>query len=265
MQKQINHSEHNISYRIEGEGTVLLLLHGFCEDSTMWDDFSAYFSKNYKVLRPDLPGFGDSDVIDPISIEEMATVLDTILAAEAIESCFLIGHSMGGYVAMAFAEHYAHKLQGLGLFHSHPFADTEEKKQNRAKSIGFMERWGSEAFVNELVPKLFAKAFFAKNPDFVAAYTAHACAFPQAGLIAATRAMIERPDRSAVLSTLKVPVLFIIGALDEAIPLELSNKQLDLSKNSSAYILEVGHMGMFEEPQHTIDMLDIFLDEALMA
>ena len=154
-----------------------------------------------------MPGFGISEAYETISVEAMAEALNAVLENEKIENCVLIGHSMGGYVAMAFAEKYAAKLKGLCLFHSHPFADSEEKKQNRRKTIEFMERWGSAAFVKELVPKLFAKSFVQENAEFVSKFSARAEAFPQKGIIAATRAMIDRPDRSEVLQDLKFPGL----------------------------------------------------------
>ena len=261
MLKHIIHNHRSIAYRISGKGPCLLFLHGFCEDSSMWDDFSVGFQKSYSVLRPDLPGFGISEAYETISVEAMAEALNAVLENEKIENCVLIGHSMGGYVAMAFAEKYAAKLKGLCLFHSHPFADSEEKKQNRRKTIEFMERWGSAAFVKELVPKLFAKSFVQENAEFVHKFSARAEAFPQKGIIAATRAMIDRPDRSEVLKEFKCPILFIIGKYDEAIPLDISEAAVKLRPNDKAYILPVAHMGMFEAKEDCLTILEMFLSE----
>jgi pimeloyl-ACP methyl ester carboxylesterase len=261
MLKHIIHNNSSLAYRKQGQGPCLLFLHGFCEDSSMWDDFIIGFEKSYTVLRPDLPGFGISEAYNRISVEEMADALNAILEKEQIENFVFVGHSMGGYVAMAFAEKYAVKLKGLCLFHSHPFADSKEKKQNRRKTIEFMERWGSAVFVKELVPKLFAKSFVQENAEFVSQFSARAENFPQKGIIAATNAMIERPDRSEILKQLKCPVLFIIGKLDEAIPFEISESQVKLRPNDQAYLLPVAHMGMFEAKEDCIGILEMFLSE----
>ncbi len=260
MIKRIPFHNKVISYSINGQGPVLVFLHGFCEDRTMWNDFQIPFSENYTIICPDLPGFGDSEVFGILSMEIMADVLSEILENENSENCILVGHSMGGYVAIAFAEKYYEKMLGLCLFHSHPFADTEEKKQNRTKTIDFMERWGSQAFVRELVPKLFSKEFVKENKDFVNSFTAKATQFSKEGLVAATLAMIERPDRSAVLKSLDCPILFIIGEYDEAIPAEFSNAQLQLRAEAKAFILPVAHMGMFEAKDKCTEILLDFLD-----
>lgn len=207
MQENINAKHCNIAYSTEGKGNCLLLLHGFCEDSSMWDSFKMPFLKNYRVICPDLPGFGLSEAKEQISMEIMAGCINEILEKEGIEKCFFVGHSMGGYVAMAFAEQFPEKLSGLCLFHSHPFADTEDKKENRRKTIEFMKRWGSAPFVRELIPKLFKKEFARDNTDLLSSMIAKAEKYPQTAIVAATNAMIERPDRSEILKNLNCPLL----------------------------------------------------------
>jgi pimeloyl-ACP methyl ester carboxylesterase len=259
MQKNINFNNYITTYSIEGEGPALLLLHGFCEDGSMWDSFKKVFLENYTVICPDLPGFGRSEAFDEISMEIMASSLNEILKSENIENCIFVGHSMGGYVAMAFAELFPEKLAGLCLFHSHPFADTEDKKENRRKTIEFMKRWGSEPFVSELIPKLFLKEFAQKNPDLVSSMISKAEKFPQKGIIAATNAMIERTDRSNLIKSLECPILFIIGEFDEAIPAAFSIAQQKLNTDAISYTLNVAHMGMFEAEAETQEILMEFL------
>jgi len=248
-----------ISYTILGNGPTLLLLHGFCEDSSMWDNFKIPFLNDYTVICPDLPGFGLSEAKDQTSMEIMASCINEILEKEGIDKCCFIGHSMGGYVAMAFAELYPEKLSGLCLFHSHPFEDTEDKKENRRKTIEFMKRWGSEPFVSELIPKLFLKDFAQKNPDLVSSMISKAEKFPQKGIIAATNAMIERTDRSVLIKSLECPILFIIGEFDEAIPAAFSMAQQKLNTDAISYTLNVAHMGMFEAEAETQEILMEFL------
>jgi len=259
MQKNIFIDNFRISYSIQGNGPALILLHGFCEDSSMWDVFKVAFLKDYSVICPDLPGFGLSDAREQISMENMAAAINEILEKEEIDSCCFVGHSMGGYVAMAFAELYPKKLSGLCLFHSHPFADTDDKKENRKKTIDFMRRWGSGAFVAELIPKLFKKDFALKNTELVLSMIRKAEKYPQTGIIAATNAMIERPDRSEIIRHLKCPQLFIIGEYDEAIPADFSIAQKSLRPDSISYTLPIAHMGMFEAEYETKQIISSFL------
>ncbi len=248
-----------LSYTILGNGPTLLLLHGFCEDSSMWDNFKIPFLNDYMVICPDLPGFGLSEAKDQISMEIMASCINEILEKEGIEKCCFVGHSMGGYVAMAFAEKYPEKLWGLCLFHSHPFEDTEDKKENRRKTIEFMKRWGSGPFVKELIPKLFNKEFARDNPNLLSSMIAKAEKYPQSGIIAATDAMIERPDRSEIIRHLKCPLLFIVGEFDEAIPADFSKAQQSLRSDAKAFTLPIAHMGMFEAAAETQQILSSFL------
>jgi pimeloyl-ACP methyl ester carboxylesterase len=261
MIKHYHYKGKSISYQISGKGEALLLLHGFCEDSRIWDRYSEYFSKKYTVIRPDLPGFGKSDFVGAISIEEMAQIVFEILKAENFENCLFVGHSMGGYVAMAFAEQYPEALKALCLFHSHPFEDLEEKKMNRKKTIDFMNRWGVALFVKELVAHLFAKDFRSKNPEIVQKLIDRASVYSKDALIAATEAMIYRKDRSEILRNLKMPVLLIVGEFDEAIPEEFSRRQLALNSGATYAILPIGHMGMFEAEEETISVLDAFVSK----
>jgi pimeloyl-ACP methyl ester carboxylesterase len=259
MLSRIVFNSKKLCYTKKGEGECLLLLHGFCEDSSMWDSFKMPFLDNYTVICPDLPGFGNSEAFDEVSMEIMASCINEILEKEGIEKCIFVGHSMGGYVAMAFAELFPEKLAGLCLFHSHPFADTEDKKENRRKTIEFMKRWGSEPFVSELIPKLFLKDFAQRNPDLVSTMISKAEKYPQKGIIAATNAMIERSDRSNLIKSLECPILFIIGVFDEAIPAAFSMAQQNLRTDAISYTLNVAHMGMFEAEAETQKILSEFI------
>jgi pimeloyl-ACP methyl ester carboxylesterase len=238
MYKEISFQDQSIHYQITGNGPCLLLLHGFCADGSTWDHFKKPFEADFTVICPDIFGFGKSDILEGFRMETMAMAIDEILQAESLESCYFVGHSMGGYVAMAFAELFPAKLKGLCLFHSQPFADTEEKKYNRQKTIGFMERWGVAPFVAELMPKLYAPGFVLSHKAFIAERIDAASRLSLQTMMTATAAMIHRSNRSSVLADLDCPVLFIIGALDEAIPPDCSEAQLRLPKHSTAIILD---------------------------
>ncbi|HHJ49730.1 MAG TPA: alpha/beta fold hydrolase [Phaeodactylibacter sp.] len=259
-----SYKERRLSYRFsENEGPLLVFIHGFCEDSRMWEEFIRPFQRDYRILLPELPGFGASEVISPLSIAEMAEALQLCLEDFGADSYALIGHSMGGYVALAFARQALaaqrqSKLKGLALFHSHPYADSEEKRENRRKSIAFIEENGSERFVAQLIPKLFHKRVPQAEQKLIQYARTH---LPK-GIQTALAAMAERPDNSRVLTQLDIPVAFIVGGKDTAVPLELSMKQCLLPKIAYIeYLREVGHMGMFEAPEKCQDFLLNYLEQ----
>ena len=129
--KYITYQGQRIYYHSKGKGPAVVLLHGFCEDSRIWEDFKAdLLEEKYRVVLIDLPGFGQSDVVQDISIAEMSEAVIAVLDALKLKEVILIGHSMGGYVSLALAENYAERLAGLGMFHSQALPDNEEKQQH---------------------------------------------------------------------------------------------------------------------------------------
>jgi len=237
----------------------LVLLHGFCEDSRMWDDFLTLFPQR-KIVRIDLPGFGQSDLQENPSIEEMANVVKAVFDHLKIEKCVLIGHSMGGYVSLEFAKKYGEYLLGLGMFHSQPYADSEEKKITRNKSIDFIRRNGHIHYVKQVIPALFAYDFSKGYQFEVNKLLYNAIQNSSENIIAALEAMQNRVDNSVVLKQIDCPVLFVIGKQDQAIPLENSLNQTALPKIADIHILpSVGHMGMFEAKRKTAKIVKDFL------
>ncbi len=250
--KFIAYQDKKIAYQVEGKGPAVMLVHGFCEDSNIWEEFRTdLLEENYRVIRIDLPGFGRSEPFPSVSIERMAEIVHAVLVKLKIKEVVLIGHSMGGYVGLAFARLYPKMLKGLGLFHSHPYADSEEKKENRRKSIAFIKRQGHALFVKQLLPSLFHEKFANSNAFLIEKLTYRAARGKSVGIIAAQQAMIDRKDETEALSGLEVPVLFIIGKEDQAVPPE-NIEQIHLPQTASIHILErVGHMGMFEARKKT--------------
>lgn len=257
----IFYNKSKVAYQKVGQGQLLVLLHGFCEDSTMWADFVPLLSKKYTILTIDLSGFGDSDLLENTGITDMADAVLAVLEFEKVNSCILIGHSMGGYVSLAIAQKKPQILFGLGLFHSHPYKDSELKTQNRLKTIRFIERHGIAPFAGHFVRNLFPPPFVAAHKQFVEELIHKTSMHHSDAVIAASHAMIERDDRTEVLTNLSCPTLFIVGALDNAISEEHSLKQLSLPNIASVHILDhVGHMGMFEAPVETLEILVDFID-----
>ena len=250
----------NVVYELAGTGPTLVFVHGFCEDSRIWDDFKKPFLDQYQILTFDLPGFGQSDINGSFSIKGYAQLLKALVDHLEIKTFTLIGHSMGGYASLAFAEDYSSYLNGLGLFHSHPYPDTADKKAHRSKSMEFVERNGSAPYVAQVIPNLFAPDYAKANAEFVDDLVQKAALYPSAGLTNALAAMRDRPDRSGVLKTNEVPVLFILGKLDTAIPYDGSIAQTILPNIAQVELMEtVGHMGMFEATEQTQEMLKTYL------
>ncbi len=252
----------NIAYFTSGgeTGIPIVFLHGFCEDSRMWEDWLEKLPSSRNYLCIDLPGFGQSELGGEMSMESLADAVAAVLEEKKIDKCILVGHSMGGYVSLAFAEKHGAKLAGLCLFHSQPFADTEEKKANRLKSIDFIKKNGHILYVRQLIPKLFAYDYSKGYQMEVNKLIYYATQYQEDAIIAALNAMHQRPDRSDVLNKIKCPVQFIIGRKDTAIPYDISLAQTHLPDIADIQIYsDVGHMGMFKSPRKTAKAFRGFL------
>lgn len=244
----------------KNSGQDIVLLHGFSEDSRVWDEWLQLLPEHHRYLCIDLPGFGQSEPHDDLSVESMAGAVHAVLAETGVKKCVLVGHSMGGYVSLAFAEKYGPQLNGLCLFHSQAHADNEEKKAARLKSVEFVERNGHVLYVRQLIPKLFAYDYSKGYPAEVNRLIFHATKYQPEAITAALHAMRQRPDRQGVLEKIKCPVLFFIGKMDEALPHENSLAQTHLPDVADIHIYpNVGHMGMFEAPWKTAKAFRTFL------
>ena len=261
MEKQTAFKNGKINYTIEGNGSAVVLLHGFLEDLGMWANFSKLLSAKYKVIAIDLPGFGKSSVFDKThQLHFMADAVHAVLENEQVENCIMTGHSMGGYVTLAFAEKYAKKLKGLVLFHSQAAADNKEAKTNRDRTIEIV-RGNHASFIHAFIPSLFAEANVEKYAKEINILEAVSLNTSTDGITAALAGMRDRQDSTGLLKELECPVFFIIGKKDSKIDLNTVVKQLSLPKNCEALILEdVGHMGFIEAENITYLALEHFIE-----
>ena len=262
----INFKNKNIFYRKEGKGNPVMLVHGFGEDGSIWKHQLEKLKNHFLVIVPDLPGSGQSELLDgDCTMEDYAEVIKVIadkelLSNKTYETFSLIGHSMGGYILLAFAKKYGHLLNSFGLFHSSAFADTAEKISTREKVIDFIKENGAKQYAETTVSNLFSDRTKKNEPQLVKDLVQLAGNLSAETLIQYTRAMIKRPDTTSVLQSFPKPILFIIGIHDNAVPLEASLKQCHLTQVGSAHFLQnTGHIGMWEETELSNRYLYYFL------
>jgi pimeloyl-ACP methyl ester carboxylesterase len=251
MEKRFEYKGSNIYYHVYGNGKPVVLLHGFAEDNTIWNEQVSSLEAHCLLIVPDLPGSGRSPLLakEDAGIEDYAEVVHALLEIENIEKCILLGHSMGGYITLTFAEKYPDRLTAFGLVHSTGFEDNEEKKNTRRKAIGLIEEYGVYRFLKNTNQNLFSETYKKEHPERVNDLIEQGRKFTKEALIQYYTAMINRPDRTGVLERSEVPVLFVIGSEDVAAPLDDLLKQIHLPKVSYIHIIkDVGHMSMWEKP-----------------
>lgn len=266
MKKNFTYNNTEIFYSVEGEGKPVIFLHGFAETSFVWHCQSTYLKKFCKVIVPDLPGYGKSSIlpINPknIRIDDYADCINALIENEKINKCIIIGHSMGGYIALSIAEKYPGKIDALGFVHSTAFADSEEKKQMRLKGIETIEKYGAYSFVKNTTPNLFTSRFKKENTEEVDELIKLSKTYTKESLQQCYYAMMNRPDRTSVLKNNKFTVLFLIGKEDAAVPVSDILKQVSVPDISYIHILNnVGHMGMWEAADNVNDYLEEFITE----
>jgi len=242
------------SYR-SGQGKALVFLHGFCEDHRIWLKFTHDFFTDYRCVLPDLPGFGESSSSTD-NLDDWARELWKHLDEHHITHPYLIGHSLGGYVALAMTEQRMADIGGLCLFHSSAFADTKEKMANRDKAKAHVAQFGTDAFVKQLIPSLYAK----EQHPAISNSLSIAQSQSATGIQRALEAMKTRPDRSAVLKQIKAPVAIISGIHDALLPLDQQAELASYPDTCNFKTIEgVGHMGMYEAPDTCAQAIKAFV------
>ncbi len=223
---------------------TLVLLHGHGMNETLWDEVAPLLDDQYTLVKPNV-----SLLTNCRTVEAYADELHRLLTASSITTCTLIGHSMGGYISLAFAEKYPDMLEGFGLFHSSALADDKAKKQQRTQLAQLLRTHGTEAFIRRTLPNLFGARFKELSPDKVQPYIQQYSKLPAEALAVGMEAMRDRSDRTCVLAALACPILFLIGMDDQAVPFEKSIEQVHYPRKSYPFVLaEAGHLGMVERP-----------------
>ncbi len=241
----------------------MVLVHGFGEDDRVWQYLVEQLKQRYRLIVPALPGCNGSAPLPAgkeYALTDFAALLQALLEQEGITACTLLGHSMGGYITLALAQQYPSLVNAFGLVHSSAYADTAEKKETRQKNIAFIAENGSAAFLKATGPNLFGEHFKQQHAAEMQQFLERGKTLDATSLQAYTAAMMNRPDTTQVLSGSKVPVLFILGTEDKAVPLKDALRQTHLPATSFIHILEgVGHMGMLEAKEKVTAWVDAFM------
>ena len=263
MLKKILYNGEELSYEISGTGLAVMLIHGFTEDHQIWKPVLKGLEKKYKWILPDLPGSGESPFNKSLlQLKDFSGAINAILENEKIEWLVLIGHSMGGYISLAFAEEYPEKLRGLGLFHSSSYPDSAEKKEARIKNIRFIQKNNPALFIDQAIPGLFSESFKAAHLEEIRKLVERYANFSRESLVQYLDAMKNRPATTGVLKSILKPVLFIMGQEDKAVPIKDSLEQCHLPQISYIHILShTAHMGMIENTSLCNSLIDQFLSE----
>ena len=246
-------------YTVQGKGPALVLLHGFLENISMWHEIIPHLAKKNKVICIDLLGHGKTDNLGYIhTMEEQAYMVKFVLNSLKLRKYAIIGHSMGGYIALAFAELFPVNIKKLGLMNSTALEDSDEKKVNRDRGIQAVKR-NANLFVRIAIPNLFSKNNKTVFKIQIKQITQEALQMSTQGIVAAMEGMKIRKDRTDILITSKFPILLIISKQDPALEYQSLLNQV---KNTPVLTHEFpdGHMSHIENKDALIQTLLKFVN-----
>lgn len=249
--EKVNVNGIQMAYARRGDGPTLILLHGFPLDHHLWDEVVPLLEDTFDIILPDLRGFGESTTIDSqYSMDDYASDIAGLLDQLEIQKAAIVGHSMGGYVALAFARLYPDRVSGLGLVSSQVLADPPERKEGRYKSAADVSANGIGSVVETMTPKF-------TTDEKLQSYARSSMERQQpAAYIGALRAMAERADSTPLLSSFNFPVVIIHGDADSLIPIDRAREvKAALPQAHLVEIQGAGHMPMMEAKTKTAEAL----------
>lgn len=262
--EELNFKNKKVRYDVQGQGPAVFFLHGYLESLEIWEEFARELAGEYTVIRMDLPGHGKSEVIDDVhSMELLAEAARHVLDAADVDHCTLVGHSLGGYVTLAFLDLYPGRLNGFALFHSHPFADSEQVREKRQGEIDLVRQGRQKEIFDVNVPKLFADDNLQAFSPQVEWVRGIAESTPGEGIIANLRGMMERPDRSGLVEDTSKSFRMLAGKKDKYINYQTVVPRIPIPENGRLITLEnSGHLGFIEEKARSVKIFRDFLAEA---
>lgn len=242
-----------LAYVRRGKGTPLVLLHGYPLDHHIWDDVASLLEDGFDLILPDLRGFGESTTVDtPYGMDDFASDIAGLLDHLGIRKAAIAGHSMGGYVALAFLKRYPDRISGLGMVSSQSLADTPERREGRYKSAAEVAEKGTQGVVEAMASKLTSDERVRMLASEIMKRQ------KPAGFVGALKAMAERMDATVLLSAFKSPAVIVHGDSDDLIPIERAREVKDTLPHARLLELKgVGHLPMMEAPQETAGALSM--------
>ena len=234
-----------ISYTDQGKGNAVILLHGFLENSTMWKYLAQVITQKNRVICIDLLGHGQTDCLGYIhSMEDMADAVHHVISELKIRKAIIVGHSMGGYVALTFAELYPEMMKGMVLLNSTSRADSEERIANRTRAIKAVKQ-NYVAAVRMSISNLFSEENREKLISQIEWVREEALQTPLQGIIAAQEGMKLRKDREVILHFATYPILLILGKKDPVLNYEENVGQIE-GTDVKLVTFNDGHMSHLE-------------------
>ena len=234
----------------------IVFLHGFGENASVWKEFIDLLNPHYHYFTPDF-----SAKKDCFSIPEYADWLKNFFDKNKIEDAVIIGHSMGGYIAVEFCHRFPEFIKGLGLFHSTVAADSPEKKENRDKTIQFLIKHDTDLFIKHFYPNMFTEAYKVKHPEFIQNKITEFSKIPNEALLAATLAMKSRESHEGDLINFNFPIFQILGKQDTFVNYKDALEQTTKMKYPNVLLMDnICHAGMYESPTICAQFIDEFLE-----
>lgn len=245
QEKNILYKNINISFSDYGKGSVIVLLHGFLENSTMWKDIIPVLSTKNRVITIDLLGHGKTENLSYVhTMTDQAKMVKSVLDALKLRRYHLIGHSLGGYVSLAFAELFPNNLKGICLMNSTALADSLEKRINRDRAIALVKK-NKDTFIKMAIPNLFTEKSRANYKPEIELVKKEALKTSLQGVIASLEGMKNRKNRTSILKNKSLKKMFIIGKKDPLLQyLDLKSQVKDT--NIKVVEFSSGHMSHIE-------------------
>ncbi len=253
----INYKNAEVYYTSKGKGSNIVFLHGFLENVSMWNQITPSMIENHRIICIDLLGHGKTSNLGYIhTMEEQAKMVKFVLDHLNLRKHIFIGHSMGGYVSLAFAELFPNNIKGFCLMNSSALPDSKEKLENRVRGISAVKNKAS-IFVKMAIPNLFSKENVERFPEEIQEITKEALKISKQGIIASLEGMKIRKDRTSILRTGRIPILMIISKKDPALDYQ---SLIDQVKNTNVKVIEFpdGHMSHIENKTALIHSLKNF-------
>jgi len=254
------HKTKEIHYQNEGSGKeVVVFIHGFLENLSMWDEIAAELSKKLQVIRIDLPGFGKSESIDEVhTMELFASCVHELLIELKIHKFKLVGHSMGGYVSLALLEICPDQIEHICLFHSTANADSEQKKKDRSRAIKTVKD-KQNIYLKTAIPFLFPKQFQKACKVQIQKMIEDAKDLNSNAIIAALKGMQQRKDANQRLKDFSGKKTYIAGALDPLLNIDFLRKEALNNGADFLIIQQAGHMSHWENSEKSIPLIQNLL------